>query len=131
VRVKMLNFRFTVLGEVNGEKVVVATNPRLTVMEAIGMAGGFTDLADRSLVKVVRQKGLETEVYYVNLLEEKFIESPFYYVQQNDVIIIPPLKQRAFRRYFPQNLGIATATLSGIATVLSFVVLIITLNNNN
>jgi polysaccharide export outer membrane protein len=121
VRVRMLNFRYTVLGEVNGEKTIVVSNTRLTMMEAIGQAGGLGELADRSHVKVLRQVGNNTEVFYVNLLEEKYLESPFYFVQQNDVIIVPPLKQRAFRRYFTSNLGVIT---SGI----SFVLLIITLS---
>jgi polysaccharide export outer membrane protein len=119
VRVRMLNFRYTVLGEVNGEKTVTVTNTRLTMMEAIGQAGGFGELADRSVVKVLRQKGDSTEIYYINLLEEKFIESPYYYVQQNDVIIVPPLKQRTFRRYWVANIGIITATISFAALMVS------------
>lgn len=125
VRVRMLNFRFTIMGEViAGERVLIANNPRLTIMEAIGLAGGLSDLADRSNVKIVRQKGEVAEIVYVNLLEEEFIESPYFYVQQNDVIIVPPLKQRPFRRYFVQNLGI-------LSTTISFAALIITLANNN
>ena len=112
VRVRMLNFRFTVLGEVNGEKVVTSLNPRLTMSEAIGLAGGFGELADRSHVKVIRQRGAMTEVFYLNLLEEEFLESPNYYVQQNDVIVVPPLRQRPFRRYFTSNLAVVTSTLS-------------------
>jgi len=125
VRVRMLNFRFTIMGEViAGERVLIANNPRLTIMEAIGLAGGLSDLADRSNVKIVRQKGEVAEIVYVNLLEEEFIKSPYFYVQQNDVIIVPPLKQRPFRRYFVQNLGI-------LSTTISFAALIITLANNN
>lgn len=112
VRVRMLNFRFTVLGEVNQEQVVTATNPRLTLSEAIGLAGGLGELADRSHVKVIRQAGHTTEVFYIDLLHEDFLESPNYYVQQNDVIVVPPLKQRAFRRYFTNNLAIITSSLS-------------------
>jgi polysaccharide biosynthesis/export protein len=122
VRVRMLNFRFTVLGEVNGEKTITAMNPRVTMMEAIGMAGGLSELADRSSVKVIRQKGAITEVHYVSLLDEKFIESPFFYVQQNDLIIVPPLRQRTFRKYFTTNLAIVT-------TAISFGLLIYTLSN--
>ncbi|MFN9499892.1 MAG: polysaccharide biosynthesis/export family protein [Chryseotalea sp.] len=125
VRVRMLKFRFSIRGEVNvGERVLVASNPRLTMMEAIGMAGGLTDLADRSNIKLVRQRGDVSEIIYVNILEEKFIQSPYFYIQQNDVIIIPPLKQRPFRKYFVQNLGI-------LSTTLSFAALIISLSNNN
>jgi len=119
VRVRMLNFRFTVLGEVTGERTVSSANTRLTMMEAIGLAGGFGELADRSSVKVIRQNENRADVYYVDLLKENFLESPYYYVQQNDVIIVPPLKQRTFRRYFVGNLGIITATISFAALMIT------------
>lgn len=122
VRVRMMNFRVTVLGEVNGEGIVGSSNPRLTMMEAVGLAGGLTDLADRTHLKIIRQRGYETDVLYVNLLQEDFIESPNFYLQQNDIIIVPPLKQRTFRKYFVGNLGIITTTLS-------FVFFILTLSN--
>lgn len=120
VRVRMLNFRFTVLGEIQGgEKTVVSNNTRLTMMEAMGLCGGLTELADRSHVKVVRQKGLETEIFYIDLLKEDFIESKYFFVQQNDVIIVPPLRQRPFRKYFIPNLGIVTSAISFIALIIS------------
>lgn len=119
VRVRMLNFRFTVLGEVNREQTVNSTNTRLTMTEAIGMAGGLGELADRSVVKVIRQNGAQTDIYYIDLLKEDFLESPYYYVQQNDVIIVPPLKQRTFRKYWVGNLAIITATLSFAAIMIT------------
>lgn len=111
-RVRLLNFRFTVLGEVNGEKTVVSSNTRLTMTEAIGLAGGLNEFADRSNVKVIRQNGNTTQIFYIDLLKEEFLESPYYYVQQNDVIVVPPLRQRPFKRYFVSNLSIITSAIS-------------------
>ena len=114
VRARLLNYRSTILGEVNKEGSITYNNNRVSLMEAIGLAGGLTDLADRTNVKLIRQSGSRAEVHYVNLLKEDFISSPYYYVYQNDLIVVPPLKQRPFRKYFFQNMTI----LLSIATVL-------------
>lgn len=119
VRVRILNFRYTLLGEVNGERTVVSATSRLTMMEAIAQGGGLSELADRSNVKVIRQVGNQSHVFYVDLLKEDFVESPYYYVQQNDVIIIPPLRQRSFKKYFFSNLGLLTTAVSTVLFFLS------------
>jgi polysaccharide export outer membrane protein len=111
-RVRLLNFRFTVLGEVNRESQLVSVNSRVTMMEAIGLAGGLTDLADRANVKIIRQQGSTSEVFYVDLLREDFLASNHYYIQQNDIIVVPALKQRPFRRYWGQNLSLFVSTIS-------------------
>jgi polysaccharide export outer membrane protein len=123
-RVRLLNFRFTVLGEVNQENQVVSNNTRVTLMEAIGMAGGLTDLADRENVKVIRQKGEQSIVLYMNLLDENLLSTSNYYIQQNDIIVVPALRQRPFRKYWGENLALFVSTVSVILLTINLV------NNN-
>lgn len=121
IEVRLLNFRFTLLGEVKKEGTIGSLNNRITLLEAIGLAGGFTDFADKSNVKVVRQGKGKAEVYYINLLDENFINSPYYFMNQNDVIIVPPLKQRPYQIYFGKNLSLVISSVSLLLIVLNLI----------
>lgn len=119
VRVRMLNYRFTVLGEVNAQ--VTAPSPRISIVEAIGMAGGLSEFSDRANIKIIRQRNDHVEVFYVNLLREEFISSPNFWVQQNDIIVIPPLRQRTARQYLFQNIGLGVSLFTLILTSVSLI----------
>jgi len=112
VRARLVNFRITFLGEVVREGVVLSLNNRVTFFEALALAGGATEFANREQVKIVRQFGDKVEVTYVNLLDESFLTSPFYYVHQNDIVVVPPLRQRPFRRHFGQNFALVVSAVT-------------------
>jgi len=112
VKVRLVNFRFTLMGEVNVEGTITTFNNRVTLPEALGLAGGITDLADRANIKVIRQANGQTSVAYVNMLDEKFLSSPYYYINQTDIIVVPPLRQRPFRKYFSQNFALAISSVT-------------------
>lgn len=118
VRVRILNFRFVFAGEVNG--MVVSPSPRISMMEALAQVGGFTEMSDRSNVKIIRQRGDTAEVLYVNLLDERSISSPNFWLQQNDIIIVSPLRQRTARTYLIQNVGLVVSLLTLGLTTFNF-----------
>ena len=119
VRIKLQNFRYSVLGEVEQEATLTSIDNNLTMLQAVAMAGGPSEFGDMSRVKVIRNEGDETFVFYVNLLSEEFLSSPFYFVQPGDVIIVAPLKQRSYLKYAGPNLGILTGSVSLLIAVIS------------
>ncbi len=94
VNVRILNFKVTVLGEVKNPGLVRLSNKRLTVLEAIGMAGDLTTYSNRTNVLVVREKNGKRYVKRLNLQKNDCLESPFYYLQQNDIVYVEPNKTK-------------------------------------
>ena len=93
VTVKIMSFKVTVLGEVGGPGVQTFSGERLTILEAIANAGDLKPSAKRKNVMVIREENGKRKTYYVDLTSNKSVmESPVYYLQQNDLVYVEPNK---------------------------------------
>jgi len=125
VRIQLLSFHFTIFGEVSKEGRYTIFDPGANIFDAISIASNLTDFADRSKIKVVRFVGEKATVLYVNLLKENLLEQPGFYLQPNDLIIVPPLKARFTKKYAVPNI---TTTFTLVLTALSLILVVQSLN---
>ena len=94
ININILNFKITVIGEVKNPGTFTIPNDRLTILEAIGLAGDLNITGKRKDIKVIREeKGLTSE-YLIDLTSKELLNSPVYYLKQNDVIYVSPNKTK-------------------------------------
>lgn len=94
VTVRFLNFRITILGEVQSPGNYTIATERFTVLDAIGMAGDLEPYADRTNIMIAREQNGERTYGTLNLQDRDIFQSPFFYLRQNDFIYVQPLKER-------------------------------------
>lgn len=87
---RFLNFRVTVLGEVNHPGVITAPSEQISILEAIGQAGDLTIYGLRNNVMLIRQVGPNKVIKRLNLNSSKILESPYYFLKSNDVVYVQP-----------------------------------------
>ena len=90
VRTKILNFRVSILGEVNRPGTFNVINQNISLTELISTAGGFTNNANPSKILIIRDANNEIETRYVDLTSYEFINSEYYYLKQNDEVYVKP-----------------------------------------
>lgn len=94
VSVRFLNYRVTVLGEVSRPGVVSINNERMSIMEALGMAGDITINGKKENVLLIREIDGQKVVKRLNLNDDNILSSPYYYLASNDVVYVEPTKAR-------------------------------------
>lgn len=94
VTIRFANFRVTVLGEVNHPTVVLVPNEKISLLEALGMAGDLTIYAKRQNVMVIREEKDQKIVKRINLNSDELFTSNYYYLQSNDIVYVEPNRAR-------------------------------------
>ncbi len=118
VECKLLSFKFTVLGEVRVPGSYINYNNYLTVLEAIGRAGGIGDFGRRDNILVVRPANGGSRTFSLNLQDKNLLSSEAYFLLPNDVVIVEPVKQRIFNLNLPTVSFVITTITSAITTTL-------------
>jgi len=113
IKVKLLNFKLTVLGEVKNPGIYYNYNNYITILDGISMASGETDYSHIKKVLVLRQTDKGIKSYRMNLTSSKdLLTSKAYYLQPNDVIYIEPDQSKRLRI----NMPVFTLIISSIST---------------
>ena len=120
VIVKLISFKFTVLGEVNRPGVYKNFNNQLTVLEAIGMAGDISDYGNRTKILVIRPTKSETRTYRIDLTKKDVLSSEGFFLLPNDIVYVEPIKSKTFRINIP-TLSLFLSTLTTLILVLNFI----------
>lgn len=123
VRIQLLNYHFTIVGEVVNEGRFTSFDPEINIFDAITLAGNLTEFADRANIKIIRMEDNQSKVIYLNALDEKTLNAENFYLRRGDLIIVPPLDARTASMYTLPNasraLGIVSAALSLAALIIS------------
>lgn len=112
VTVRMINYKISVLGEVARPGMFTVANEKISILEALAQAGDLTVYGVRDRVKLIREDATgKKEIHVLNLNDANIINSPYYYLQQNDVVYVEPNKVKA------QNASIGSVTTITISSV--------------
>jgi polysaccharide biosynthesis/export protein len=120
VNVRNLNFRVTVLGEVVRPSLFNITNERITLPEALGLAGDLTIYGRRENVLVIREENGRRNYMRLDLTKRDVFLSPYYYLHPNDVVYVEPSKSRvASSDRFYQVMPVILSALSVLAIIVT------------
>ena len=125
VTVRMINYKISVIGEVTRPGMFTVANEKISILEALAQAGDLTIYGVRDRVKLIREDATgKKEIHVLNLNDANIINSPYFYLQQNDVVYVEPNKVKS------QNSSIGSFTtlaMSGVGILVSIASLVASL----
>ena len=119
VKVRLLNYKITVLGEVKMPGVFYNYNDYYTILDALSNAQGTSDFANLESVLVMRSEKEGVKTYNINLKSKNLLSSGAFYLLPNDVVIVPPGKNKNVQQRLP-IIAIAVGSLSALLLLLNF-----------
>jgi polysaccharide export outer membrane protein len=132
INFQMLSYKVTVIGEVTKPGQVNVNDGRISIFEALGAAGDLTIHGDRRNVMLIRETAGGKEYYRFDLTASAIFDSPYYYLQQNDVLYVSPNNTRKLESRLGlvdnYRLSVISTTLGALSILTSTIVTIISLS---
>lgn len=119
VNIRLENFKVTVLGEVNRPGTYPVANERISILEAIGLAGDLSIQGNRVDIILIRERDGKREFIPIDLTNKKLFNSPYFYLAQNDVIYIEPNKAKINSSVVGANTSIIFASISSLISIIA------------
>lgn len=118
VDVRIVNFKVTVLGQVTSPGVYTIADERVTLPQALGLAGDLTLDGSRDNIMVIREVEGKQHVARIDLTKTEFFRTPYYFLKQNDIVYVEPtlrgVKKSGFVPDIPSLLSLFTVVLSTV-----------------
>lgn len=118
INIRLTNFKVTVLGQVNSPGTYEVSNERISILDAIGLAGDLEIHGKRNNVLLIREQHGQRTFVTIDLTNKELFSSPYYYLSQNDVVYVEPNKTQINASAVGANTGVI---LSGISILLSII----------
>ncbi|HEY9362543.1 MAG TPA: polysaccharide biosynthesis/export family protein [Chitinophagaceae bacterium] len=123
VEIRFLNYEVTVIGEVARPTVITVPSEKISMLKAIGLAGDLTIFGKRENVLLIREENGNKKTRHIDLTSRNFFNSPYYYLQPNDVVYVEPNKNRVRQGTTnPQLIPVLFGVLSVVIIVLDRVI---------
>ncbi|UMB54369.1 polysaccharide biosynthesis/export family protein [Lutibacter sp. A64] len=119
VNVRLTNFKISVLGDVKSPGVYTVPTERITILEALGLAGDLQIQGKRQTVTLVREHKGERTIATIDLTDKNLFESPYYYLVQNDALYVEPNKTKINSSAVGSNTGIFLSTISTLISLIA------------
>jgi polysaccharide biosynthesis/export protein len=123
VDVRFLNYKVTVLGEVKSPGTFTFPSENVTILDALGLSGDITDYGKKDNVMVVRETNGEVQRGRINLTSDSLFLSPYYHLQQGDVVMVEALPKKIKQQQeqqTAQRIGLGISIITAIALILTF-----------
>lgn len=122
VNIRFLNFKITLIGEVQNPSTVTILTEQVNILEAISLAGGLTVIGKRENVLIIREKDGQRKLIRVDLNDKALLSSPDYFLQQNDIVYIEPDSYKAAQASLRRaNIQFGLSTTLGFLSVITVI----------